>query len=217
MIGKVVLSDGSRNSSNRQPAGCAPSGGSLREIHHTACPVEHCGRELIQDTSRSDGGQDPVRGLHHVSCLGCGHRGMIPNGDLQILFCTAHQYVVAYGPSLATITVVLTTGALAAYRAYAYCAEEIARLGTRWALLSGTRSGTVRLAPERHDSLGFGRYLQTHTLPRFTLRAGELRCRPAPIRNPASRLCLAHASECERLACPSIDWLKLSNFDQLEM
>ncbi|MEP7151873.1 MAG: hypothetical protein ABI856_09205 [Nitrospira sp.] len=97
--------------------------------------------------------------------------GMIPSGDVQILFRTAHQYVVAYGPSLSTITVVLTTRALAAYQSHAVCSDEVARLGARWALLSGTRSGTVTLAPERLDSLGFERYLHSQPSQGSALRA----------------------------------------------
>ena len=97
--------------------------------------------------------------------------GMVPSGDLQLLFCAANQYVIAYGPSLSTITVVLTTRALTAYQPYALSSDELAKLAAGWALLSGTVSGTVILDPERQEFLDFDRYLRVQTLGSSLLRA----------------------------------------------
>lgn len=89
---------------------------------------------------------------------------MVPSGDVHILFCAARQYVVAYGPSLWTITVVLTARALAAYPTYALCLDDLAKLVAGWALLSGIFSGTVTLTPERREFLDFERYLRGRVL-----------------------------------------------------
>ncbi len=153
------------------PYTAAPSGRKLDEMTRTTCPIESCMREMTHDTRRSDGGHDPLSGLHHLYCPACRHRGMIPSGDLHVLFCTAHRYVVAYGPSLATITVVMTTDAITAYQAHALCSGDLAKLAAAWALLSGTCSGTVTLALERPELLDFDRYLRTQSLQRTFLRA----------------------------------------------
>lgn len=145
-------------------------GDNVRTTPRMTCPIESCSREMTRDTGRSDGGHDPLSGLHHVYCLTCRHMGMVPSGDVQVLFCAAHQYVVAYGPSLSTITVVLTPRALAAYQAYVLCFDDLAKLVAGWALLSGIRSGTVTLVPERQECLDFERYLRGHMLQRSSLR-----------------------------------------------
>lgn len=157
-------------SNNQEHQATVPSNGTFREVSRTTCPIESCSREMTRDTRRFDRGHDSLSGLHHVYCPTCRHMGMVPSGDVQILFCTAHQYVVAYGPSLSTITVVLTTGALAAYQTYALCFDDLAKLVAEWALLSGILSGTVTLTPERQEFLDFERYLRGHILQRSSLR-----------------------------------------------
>lgn len=171
MNGKVHVNNASGHTTSQQGyQAFAPSGDKLPEMNRTTCPIENCSREMSRDTSRAGGSHDPLSGLHHVHCPKCRHRGMVASGDLQVLFCTAHQYVVAYGPSLSTITVVLTTRTLAAYQVYALGPDDLAKLGAGWALLSGTLFGTVTLDSERQESLDFERYLRSHVLQRSSLR-----------------------------------------------
>lgn len=156
--------------SNQEHQACVPSSGTFHEAGHTTCPVESCSREMARDSSRFDGGYDSLSGLHHVYCPTCQHRGMVPSGDMHILFCAGHQYVLAYGPSLSTVTVVLTASVLAAYQTYALCLDDLAKLVVGWALLSGVPSGTVTLTPGRQEFLDFERYLRGHVLQRSSLR-----------------------------------------------
>ncbi len=139
---KVGNACASHASNRRRTIVCAtcrrtPSGKKRGEPHMTTCPIGSCNREMHRLPSRSDGGRDPVSGLHHFHCSHCRHTGMVPGGEVQLLFRAGNQYVVAYGPSLSTITVVLAARALTAYQAYALSSEELAKLVAGWALLSG--------------------------------------------------------------------------------
>ncbi len=148
-----------------------PSGRKRGETHMTTCPIGSCNREMKRHTSRFNDGHDPLNGLHHYHCSHCRHTGTIPAGEVQLLFRAGNQYVMAYGPSLSTITVVLTTRALTAYQSYALSSDELAKLVVGWALLSGTLAGTVTLDPERQEFLGFDRYLRIRIPVSSLLRA----------------------------------------------
>lgn len=164
----MTASNHTGNSQEQQKR--ALSGDKIRTTPRMTCPIESCSQEMTQDTSRFDGGYESLRGLHHLYCPTCRHMGMAPSGDVLVLFCATHRYVIAYGPSLSTITVVLTARAVAAHPTYALCLDDLAKLVAEWALLSGILSGTVTLAPERQECLDFERYLRGHVLQRSSLR-----------------------------------------------
>ena len=132
------------------------------------CPLALCHREMQPETSRDNAEYDSTTGLRCFRCPTCGHIGGVAAGGLQLVFRLAHQYVLTHDLYRSTITVLLPARSIAMCQGYGLGAEGLAKHAAEWALLSGNRSDTVSVVPERQD------IFRLYLLPQFARVANSL-------------------------------------------
>jgi hypothetical protein len=63
-----------------------------------------------------------------------------------VLFGLRHEFLIGYGPSLSTMTIKLSEAALTLFGEHGLTPDRIAAYAAEWALLSGCKTGIVRLS-----------------------------------------------------------------------
>ncbi len=101
-------------------------------------------------------------GLHAVQCEMCCHRGYWPEGPILILFGGQHEQLCSYGPSTVTLKILFSAHALRLFEALRLSCAQSATYATRWALLSGQVSGSVKLNLETPDLVHCYDYINRH-------------------------------------------------------
>ena len=111
------------------------------------CPNGGC-RGRLSPYLTVHGGYDCVRGLDHLRCETCGHRGMrVPDG-LHLVFRGPDEYVFHYPPSLTNLTIVVSPAILARFTGHTLSHTQIITFMAEWLLLTGRANGIVRFAKE---------------------------------------------------------------------
>lgn len=113
------------------------------EAMWTQCPRSNCQTELKPQRR-----QDPLTGLESVRCPACGHQGYVARQGVRILFSDRRESVLTYGPSLSTLTVLLSSSALTQFAPFQWSSAELATHVAEWALLTGCVEGSVQLYPD---------------------------------------------------------------------
>lgn len=79
-----------------------------------------------------------------------------------------NQYVLTHDLYRSPVTVLLPARSIAMCQSYGLDAEGLAKHAAEWALLSGNRSDTVSVVPERQD------FVRLYLLPQFARVANSL-------------------------------------------
>lgn len=132
----------------RQPSAFAnrtPSGYNSSERSPT-CPRAECrGSLLIDPIGRTHHGRAP--GLDSLVCTMCGHRGMKARPGLLLLAHDRDEYRFTYGPSLSTLTIILSRTVMHLFPRD-MSPVQLATYVAEWVLLTGREEGTIELAHE---------------------------------------------------------------------
>ncbi len=123
------------------------------------CPQSECQTRMNPQSLR---GQDPLTGLESVRCPACGHQGYVARHGVWILFSDRRESVLTYGPSLSTLTVLLSCSALTQFAPFQWSSAELAAHVAEWALLTGCVEGTVDLYPDSAVLADCYEYLRHH-------------------------------------------------------
>ena len=107
-------------------------------------------------------GQDPLTGLESMRCPACGHQGYVARQGVRILFSDRRESVFTYGPSLSTLTVLLSWSALTQFAPFHWSSAELATHVAEWALLTGCVEGTVGFYPASTVLADCYEYLRHH-------------------------------------------------------
>lgn len=105
------------------------------------CPVHKCGGRLTGEAS----GYDPDNGLERLVCAACGHHGYRSRDGVMLLFRGGYEYKFSYGPSLQTITVLLSSASVNLWNTHGVQQDELAKLAAEWSLLCGRKNQPVHL------------------------------------------------------------------------
>jgi len=130
---------------------------SVLHNHTPLCPKLNCNGTMKPDFRM---GATTALGLCALVCPVCGHSGYRSCDGIRVLFATRHEYVCSYGPSLKSLTVVLSGAALTSLRKKGLCPTQSALFAAHWALLCGQLVGTVRVFPESPAFVHGYAYLQ---------------------------------------------------------
>ena len=109
-------------------------------------------------------GHDPRTGLESVQCPACGHQGYVARHGVQLLFSDRRESVFTYGPSLSTLTVLLSWSALTQFAPFHWSSAELAAHVAEWALLTGCVEGRVELYPDTAVLADCYEYLRHHSV-----------------------------------------------------
>lgn len=123
----------------RIPSGYVPS--------HRAptCPRAECRGSLLFDPiDRTPHG---APGLDSLVCTMCGHRGMRARPGLLLLAHDGDEYCFTYGPSLSTVTIILSRTVMHLFPRN-MSPVQLASYVAEWVLLTGREEGTIELARE---------------------------------------------------------------------
>ncbi len=105
------------------------------------CPVSKCAGLLRGDAS----GYDSRMGLEPMVCTLCGHRGFRSREGVLLLFRGGYEFKFSYGPSIHTITIVLSSAAVNLWGTHDVTDDQLAKIAAEWALLCGHTSKQVHL------------------------------------------------------------------------
>lgn len=100
-----------------------------------------------QETASSD--------LWEWHCMHCTHKGMTAGRGMQLVFRSGTQYIFAYSSSADTLTVTLSSEAIALFQSHHVAADELARKAAEWALLQGHTNGRVDLTLKNDELADF--------------------------------------------------------------
>lgn len=109
------------------------------------CPVSRCaGTMLLQ--SHASSSYDPVTGLETLVCACCGYSGRRAHEGVKILFSDRREYCFLYGPSLATLVIILSSEAMNVFARSKWSSAQLATFLAEWSLLTGRTEGTIKFA-----------------------------------------------------------------------
>ncbi len=105
------------------------------------CPIHKCDGSLKDDAS----GYDSRTGLESLRCARCGHRGFRSREGVILLFRGGYEFKFSYGPSLQTVTVVLSSASVNLWSTHGVNEDHLAKIAAEWSLLCGNRTKRVHL------------------------------------------------------------------------
>jgi hypothetical protein len=138
---------------NRIPSGYTPSD------RTPTCPREECRGSLLFDPI--DPTQHHASGLDSLVCPMCGHRGMKARLGLLLLAHDGDEYRFSYGPSLSTLTIILSRKVMHLFPRD-MSPVQLATSVAEWVLLTGREEGTIELAREAVALSDCHEYLRRH-------------------------------------------------------
>lgn len=118
------------------------------------CPTHKCDGLLRTDAS----GYDPYTGLDVLVCTQCGHRGFRSREGVILLFRGGYEFKFSYGPSLQTITVVLSSASVNLWSTHGVNDEQLAKIAAEWSLLCGNTTKRVHLGIPAEEFADFYLY-----------------------------------------------------------
>ena len=122
------------------------------------CPINKCEGSLGIDTS----GYDSRSGLEPMVCQQCGHRGFQSREGVMLLFRGGYEFKFSYGPSLQTITIILSSASVNLWGTHDVNDEQLAKLAAEWALLCGRADRQVHLGIPAEEFADFYLYFCKH-------------------------------------------------------
>jgi hypothetical protein len=131
------------------------------------CPVSECGGSLVYDSTASSGG-NPLTGLETLVCKSCGHAALRATEALQLVHHSGPLYVFRYGPSVNTITIVLSRAAEHLFELEHVTPLQLAFYGAHWTLLTGRTMGAVELSVESLALVDCYEYFLWHVKPHLS-------------------------------------------------
>ncbi|WHZ21790.1 MAG: hypothetical protein OJF47_000902 [Nitrospira sp.] len=105
------------------------------------CPINKCSGSLSDEASAFDADT----GLEHLVCTACGHRGYRSREGVILLFRGGYEYKFSYGPSLQTITVILSSASVNLWSTHSVHEDQLAKFAAEWSLLRGRKNQPVHL------------------------------------------------------------------------
>ena len=143
----------SRNASRRSSAPTPPVSMCPR------CPRFGCQTPLQAQPGRL---HDPMTGLESVRCPDCGHEGYIARHGVRMLFSDRRESVFTYGPSLSTLTVILSSTAQTQFAPFQWPFAQLATRVAEWALVTGCVAGTIEAYPDSAVFADCYEYYRSH-------------------------------------------------------
>lgn len=157
--GRIIPKDNSRSEDWSQlsmptpsvsdPASAASNGSSV-----PFCPINQCAGLLKGETSSCDS----RTGLEEWVCALCGHRGFRSREGVILLFRGGYEFKFSYGPSLQTITVILSSGAVNLWSTHGVNDDQLAKVAAEWILLRGYTTKRLHLAIDAEEFADFYLY-----------------------------------------------------------
>ncbi|MFO0730106.1 MAG: hypothetical protein U0361_03755 [Nitrospiraceae bacterium] len=105
---------------------------------------------------------DDRMGVDALRCDRCGTQGLQSHEGVILLFRGGYEYKFSFGPSVETLTVVLSSAAVNLWSTHGVSPDHLAIYAAEWALLKGIRNRPVRLMIESEDFVEFYRYFTKH-------------------------------------------------------
>lgn len=118
------------------------------------CPVNKCDGSLTSEAT----GYDPRTGLELLVCTTCGHRGFQSRDGVILLFRGGYEFKFSYGPSLQTLTVVLSSAAVNLWSTHNVTDDQLAKIAAEWSLLCGRTTKRVHLGIPAEEFADFYLY-----------------------------------------------------------
>ncbi len=106
-----------------------------------SCPVNKCDGRLSAGAS----GFDARTALESLVCPLCGHRGLRSRDGVVLLFRSGYEFKFSYGPSVQTITIILSSAAVNLWSTHDVMDDHLARVAAEWALLCGHTDKQIHL------------------------------------------------------------------------
>lgn len=122
------------------------------------CPINKCAGFL----GSKGPAYDPRTGLEPMVCPVCGHRGFRSRDGVILLFRGGYEFKFSYGPSIRTITIVLSSAAVNLWSTHNVNDDQLAKLAAEWALLCGRTERQVHLGIPAEEFADFYLYFCTH-------------------------------------------------------
>ena len=123
-----------------------------------SCPVNKCNGRLGYDAS----GYDSRTGLESMVCPICGHRGFRSREGVLLLFRGGYEFKFSYGPSIQTLTIVLSSAAVNLWGTHDVKDDQLAKIAAEWALLCGRTGKQVHLGIPAEEFADFYLYFCKH-------------------------------------------------------
>ena len=118
------------------------------------CPINKCSGSLKTDAK----GYDSRTGLELLVCMACGHRGFRSREGVILLFRGGYEFKFSYGPSIQTLTVVLSSAAVNLWASHGVSDDQLAKLAAEWCLLCGNTKKQVHLGIPAEEFADFYLY-----------------------------------------------------------
>ncbi len=118
------------------------------------CPIHKCDGSLNNEAS----GYDSRTGLDSLVCATCGHRGFRSREGVILLFRGGYEFKFSYGPSLHTVTVVLTSASINLWSTHGVNEDQLAKMAAEWSLLCGKATRRVHLGIPAEEFADFYLY-----------------------------------------------------------
>ncbi len=119
-----------------------------------SCPINKCHGRLRGEASA----YDSRTGLEPMVCTLCGHRGFRSREGVILLFRGGYEFKFSYGPSVQTITIVLSSAAVNLWSTHDVKDDQLAKIAAEWALLCGHTSRQVHLGIPAEEFADFYLY-----------------------------------------------------------
>ena len=138
------------------PSGAVPSPepAASSDASRLRCPVQKC--EGWLKGSAAD--YDSRTGLESLVCTQCGHRGFRSREGVLLLFRGGLEFKFSYGPSLQTVTVVLSSASVNLWGTHGVNEDQLAKIAAEWALLCGNKIQRVHLGLPAEELADFYLY-----------------------------------------------------------
>jgi hypothetical protein len=111
------------------------------------CPTNKCSGRLRPEAS----GYNPRTGLELMICTLCGHRGFRSRDGVILIFRGGYEYKFCYGPSIQTISIVLSSAAVNLWGTHGVSDDQLAKIAAEWALLCGHTTRPIHLGIPAED------------------------------------------------------------------
>lgn len=118
------------------------------------CPINKCSGRLKTEAS----GYNSRTGLDVMVCTLCGHRGFRSREGVILLFRGGYEFKFSYGPSIQTISIVLSSAAVNLWGTHDVNDDQLAKIAAEWALLCGHTSRQIHLGIPAEEFADFYLY-----------------------------------------------------------
>lgn len=122
------------------------------------CPINKCTGFLRSEASA----YDPRTGLDPLICQTCGHRGFRSREGVLLLFRGGYEFKFTYGPSIQTITIILSSAAVNLWSTHDVTDDRLAKIAAEWALLCGRTGKQIHLGIPAEEFADFYLYFCKH-------------------------------------------------------